>query len=317
MNRVQRVKLGSAVAGLVFCFSSAVAAQETGRARVRGSVVNEDGEPVAGARVLLEHTQYDSVVERATDEDGNWIAAGLRGGLWNVTVTAEGHEPRAVSLEVSEARRNPPIDVTLSRVVRPPPSSPPDQPVAATALAVEANEAYNASDYARAVELYQELLQSSPEVEVAKLRLGSAYVQMGRFDDGIAQLESYLENHPESADALMLIGEAYVLEGDMEEAIGYLSRVSLENIDDADLAYNMGEIYFQSGDLEEATEAYARATELRPSFHEAYYKRGLVAVSQSDLETAKGHMQRVIDLAPDSQEASLARDLLAQIGGKD
>jgi tetratricopeptide (TPR) repeat protein len=286
-------------------------AQEMGRARVRGKVRSELGEPIPNAKVVLKHKEFGMVIERSTNEKGEWIAYGLRAGKWDVDVVAEGYEPHLATMNVSEAQRNRPLTVNLRQAAPTPDLAPED---GVSALATEAHQAYQAGDYQHALDLYQQFLSASPEIEQTELWIGSCYVQMRKYDQGLAYFKTYLEKHPEDSEALLLTGDAYILKGDVDTGIGYLEQVGLGEVSDPMLCYNMGEIYFRNANSEKAAEAYGKATELDPSFHEAYYKLGLVAIGENDMETARQHLRKVIELAPDSQEATLAQQMLEQIG---
>lgn len=76
--------LGAAVAALAL--PAAVCAQET-TSIIRGSVTDETGTPLAGARVSATHQPSGSVSSTVTDKDGNFQLAGVRvGGPFQVVV---------------------------------------------------------------------------------------------------------------------------------------------------------------------------------------------------------------------------------------
>ncbi len=76
--------LGAAVA--VLALPAAVCAQET-TSIIRGSVTDETGTPLAGARVSATHQPSGSVSSTVTDKDGNFQLAGVRvGGPFQVVV---------------------------------------------------------------------------------------------------------------------------------------------------------------------------------------------------------------------------------------
>lgn len=67
-------------------------AQET-TSSVRGDVVDQDGNPIAGATVVVTHVPSGTTSTQTTDSAGGFNAAGLRlGGPFSVRVTAEGYE---------------------------------------------------------------------------------------------------------------------------------------------------------------------------------------------------------------------------------
>lgn len=67
-------------------------AQET-TSSVRGDVVDQSGNPVVGATVVVTHVPSGTRSTQSTDASGGFNASGLRlGGPFNVTVTADGFE---------------------------------------------------------------------------------------------------------------------------------------------------------------------------------------------------------------------------------
>ena len=79
-----------------------------GKGRLKGVVLGEDGEPVANATIIFTHVQLQSSINSTTNEKGEFLAAWIKGGLWNVDVEAEGYLPRKMSYNVSEIIKNPP-----------------------------------------------------------------------------------------------------------------------------------------------------------------------------------------------------------------
>jgi hypothetical protein len=70
-----------------------VFAQET-TSSVRGDVVDQDGNPIAGANVTITHVPSGTTSTQTTDSAGGFNATGLRlGGPFTVSVTADGYEP--------------------------------------------------------------------------------------------------------------------------------------------------------------------------------------------------------------------------------
>lgn len=80
------------VAGMAFMAPGASFAQTTS-ADVRGSVTDADGNPVAGAEVLIIHVPSGTAATLTTGENGQFFRSGLRvGGPYEITVTADGYQ---------------------------------------------------------------------------------------------------------------------------------------------------------------------------------------------------------------------------------
>jgi hypothetical protein len=82
--------LTCAVLGAALC-APASAQDWKGRGRAQGRVVDEAGEPIAGASVRL----YTGLGKSGpapflTNKKGSWSHLGLKLGMWTVEITAEG-----------------------------------------------------------------------------------------------------------------------------------------------------------------------------------------------------------------------------------
>ncbi len=310
LGRIARV----VVVLLLACLVATPSLAQGGRARVRGKVLTEEGEPIANARITLRQPNRGTEIERATDERGSWAAAGLRGGQWQIDVIVEGYEPLLLTAQLSEGRRNPPIEVTLKRATGGATGYAIAESEKFRQVAAGADQAFQAGNYAEALRLYEELLAEFPKLDQLELNIGATYVRLRQYDAAIEHFHTYLEAHPGHSEALMRLGDAHILNGDSRKGLKYLDQVGLEQVGNPVLAYNMGEAYFHQGQAEKASAALQRAIALRPTFHEAYLQLGLVAINQRDLEAARQHLMKVIELAPDSPDAETARQILESIG---
>jgi len=78
------------VTGMAF-LAPTVAFAQTTSADLRGVVTNAQGEPVAGAEVLIIHVPSGTAATATTSESGQFFTSGLRvGGPYEITTTAEG-----------------------------------------------------------------------------------------------------------------------------------------------------------------------------------------------------------------------------------
>ena len=92
ISKMRHLRLGCALAALIV--PAVVAqAQETTSA-IRGSVVNEQSQAVAGATVTIIHTPSGTRVTQTSGANGEFNATGLRlGGPYAITVEAPGFDP--------------------------------------------------------------------------------------------------------------------------------------------------------------------------------------------------------------------------------
>lgn len=82
-----------------------------GKARVRGFVFDEDDNPLEGVTVKLFSLRGQGAFETVTDAEGKWVAAWIRGGKWDIDFLKVGYEPKKISANISEVKRNPDIEL--------------------------------------------------------------------------------------------------------------------------------------------------------------------------------------------------------------
>jgi len=94
----------------------------TPQSAISGHVVDEDGDPVPGARVLVERKISIVVLDRkekVADEEGYFFAGALRGGRYHITVTPPERESSNGPAEDLVRTEDPiPVDVASGAVLR-------------------------------------------------------------------------------------------------------------------------------------------------------------------------------------------------------
>lgn len=115
MAILKKLSLGaSAVALVAMAPMAAVHAQQTS-SELRGSVVDVNGQPVAGARVTIIHTPTGSANVATTGGTGQFVQTGLRvGGPYNLMVSAPGFDGDAIEGLTLAPGAQAPIRITLA-----------------------------------------------------------------------------------------------------------------------------------------------------------------------------------------------------------
>jgi len=96
MSNRSKLRLSRLTLGLAVALAAAPAfAQQTSSA-LSGVIMGEDGRPVAGADVLISHTPSGTISRATTDENGRYVARGLRvGGPYTVLVLKSGYQSKS------------------------------------------------------------------------------------------------------------------------------------------------------------------------------------------------------------------------------
>jgi Tfp pilus assembly protein PilF len=296
-----------------------------GAGRLHGIVSDENGKPLAGAKVkLVSHkaggTGPDVLI---TDAKGKWAALGLIGGRWDVDIEAEGYLPRAISAEISELNRlTPPIKVSLD-------PKPVEQPkvedreaimvggveiTPEVAAALEAANTYmKEQKWADAARAYETAVAALPDNTQLRFALARAYYGAGEIKKAIPTLQAVVAADATNAVTAALLADMLLEDGQIDEGRKVLASIPAGAITDPNTLLNLGIRFVNNGKPEEALQQFDLAVNAATDFAPAYYYRGIAALQLKKMKEAKADFEKVLQLAPDSQEASDAKDLLAQM----
>ena len=91
MNNSTRVRLSKLALAVAIALGSVSAFAQNTTSAIGGRITAADGKAVAGAQVMIVHTESGSVNNALTDADGRYAAKGLRvGGPYTITITKDG-----------------------------------------------------------------------------------------------------------------------------------------------------------------------------------------------------------------------------------
>ena len=91
MNQSNRLRLSKLSIGLIVALAAAPAFAQNTTAALNGQVLGTDGQPLAGAEVVILHTESGTASRVVTDANGRYNARGLRvGGPYKITANKEG-----------------------------------------------------------------------------------------------------------------------------------------------------------------------------------------------------------------------------------
>lgn len=283
---------------------------------MEGSVKNEKGEPIAGAKVSLRWGQSGhGGPDLQTDKKGKWAILGIVGGQWDVDFEAPGYLLKKISVSLSEAERNPPIDVQLE----PQPQAQPHEETRVggktismeTSEAIErANAAFQEKKYTAAREDYLKALAELPDNEPLLMRIAAAYGGEGNTQDALKYARQAAQIDPGDANAWLLIATVELQDGNLKAGKAALDKVPAEKVTQPEVYMNIGILLYNKKKPAEAEIAFARALTMKPDLAEGYYYRGLVRLQQNHKQDAKADFQKYLELAPDGSESKDVKELL-------
>ena len=308
-----------ALAALVVPVAEAQVA--TGKGRVSGVIMDTDGNPIPGARIVLTYTATGQQWEVSAGDDGRWLKGNMGRGNWNIDFLADGYLPDGISIRVQEINRSKPIQTYLV----------PGEAAAAASGPIGAfsdslgneikkgNELAAAGDHAAALAHFEKTLVDFPlennqYVYLVHINAGNSAFELGNKASAEGHFAAVLEHDSGNVDARQALANLALSDRDIEKAMGYLNEINLDEIRNPVTHYNIGNLLFEQGQSPEAEGFYQRAVQLNPDFVEAHLQLALCLIQQEKMAEAKPHLQKVIELDPDSSNGMTAQSLLDYVG---
>ncbi len=289
---------------IVFVGNVAFAQTYKGKARIKGAVYDEEGNPIEGVTVKLYSLKGESGFEVKTDEEGTWVASWIRGGAWNLDFEKIGYLPKKISIEVKSYGRNPDTEITLEKqeglVITP----------SLKEDLVKGNDLYREGQYKESIAVFEKMLTENPDAYIINMNIGNAYFQMEEYETAISYYQKVLDADPDNVRAKLQIGNTRANQGKEEEALEWYDKIDFEEIEDTTVLYNIGTNYYNQGQHAEALKYYERALELDENYIDAVYQAGLANLSLGNNQKAIEHFEFYLEKDPDSQRASQVRGFL-------
>jgi tetratricopeptide (TPR) repeat protein len=289
---------------LVFCGSLVFAQTYKGKARIKGLVCDEDGNPIEDVTVKLYSIIGESGFEVKTDAEGQWVASWIRGGAWNVDFEKIGYMPKKINIDVKSYGRNPDVEVTLEKV---------EGLVITPDLQeelIKGNSLYEQGQYKEAIAVFEQMLLDNPDAYIINLNIGNAYFQMEEYDTALNYYQKVLDADPDNVRAKLQSGNALANQGDSEGALEWYNKIDFEKIDDSTVLYNIGTNYYNQGQFADALKYYERSLELDENYIDAVYQAGLANLSLGENQEAIKYFELYLEKDSDSQRASQVRGFL-------
>ncbi len=297
----------SAVILIIILVASALvlSAQEfKGKGRLGGTVWDQDGKPLEGVTVKLFSPRAGRGIEVKSDKSGRWLAAWIRGGEWHVDFEKIGYAPQKKSVEISESKKNPEMEIKLEKL----------EGLVVTEgdmeLLTKGNELFEKNDYEGALAIFQDIIVKYPEVHIIYQNIGNCFFAQEKYDQAEESYLKLLAEDPKNVEALIGVGNCYTNRGEAEKALEWYSKVEFEKIEDPVVLYNLGTIYFGTSKFQDALKFYRKAVERNPQSTDALYQLGLAHLNLQQSPEAIAAFEGYLKLDPDSPRAGTVRNFL-------
>jgi|SRR5947209_6716510 len=301
-----------ALAAMLLALCSLPSQAQTGQ--VKGKVVGQDGQPVAGAQVVYADTQTGRTYKYKTDKKGEYSAIGLQySNTYEVTITSPSGEQlfHRKNIVVGGNPEENVISIDLQK--NPPPTpgqdSPPsgdngkgDQPkltkeqlahneavrqqnaksMNQNNIISQVNAAIQARNWEEASTGLKQLIQAEPNHYEYYSGLGNAQLNLGQYEDAIQTLEKgiQLAQNPDPKD-------------DPAKAKGTMGQ----------MLTNEGNAYLKLKKNTEAVAAYEKAASLDPNPGTAYFNICATMYNTGNMEGATVACDKAIAADPTKADA--------------
>lgn len=182
---------------------AAVATAQTGV--ITGAVRDVEGEPIVGAEVVGENTQWQRRVEATTNDAGRFSFVGLQRGRWLFLIRQRGYEPVQGFANVRGSGTGRVNFVMETDPLHPPA---PSTGVLANLRGDELEEALDAADalyasgnYDGAIEAYEAVLVNVPRLTALHVQIGHAYRDKNDLERALAAYRAVPAGDPASSEA--------------------------------------------------------------------------------------------------------------------
>ncbi len=295
---------------LFMALTASAAAQDwRGRGRIQGSVIDENGQPIAGATLDARNPERGGGTTIKTDKKGRWVLGGIAPGSWQIDVAAEGYETKKISVNLpGEEARLAPFEVPLVKAA---PRGPAPELVAA---ATAADAAYKAGRYAEARAEYERLLPQRPDLApLLHQQIGFTYLQEKQPAQAVSHLDKVLELEPQNQRIRAIAAQAALEAGLVDKGRELLASLDASSVEHADILFNLGVNFLNAGQSQDAIAWFGKTIAKDPAYVDAYYRRALASLGQGRTAEARADFQKVVELQPEGDMASMSRKALAEI----
>jgi tetratricopeptide (TPR) repeat protein len=251
-------------------------AQSTGM--VKGTVTDDKGQPVDGAKVTLEMVGGTGrKFETKTNKKGEYIQIGLASGQYKVVAEKDklGSAPATVGVRANTTQE---ANLTLAL---------------ASAAATKEAQAKNAA----ITKVFDEGVQLS---------------NSGQHEQAIAKFQEAIGIIPTCYNCYNNIAFSYSQLKDFAKAEEAYKKSIEVKPDDAAAYVGLAGIYFNTGKAADAKPLVEKAVSIDPSNPDAHYIYGMTLVAENPA-AAKAQFEEFVKLAPNAPNAAIAKQLIGEL----
>jgi tetratricopeptide (TPR) repeat protein len=295
---------------------------------IRGKVLDNDGNPVVDAVIVVRPTQGMGLTFKAkTKKDGAFVLiTSQTSGPFTVKVSKEGFKtwesegPMKVPLGGDPI----PLEVRLGPDLQKASEARAQAFGTASGLLQEAEATRQAGDTAgaqkkldEAEKAFQELLAKNPSNSRAYFNLALVHDARQQWQQAVTSYLKAAELEPALTDAYVGAGAALINTRQSAKAIEVLEKGLATSAGHVRLEWLLGLARYNERSFPGAIEMFEKVKESAPADPEPYYYLGMIALDQNRIEDAKELLRKYVSMqSPNAGNRKLAEDLLAALDKK-
>lgn len=157
---------------------------------------------------------------------------------------------------------------------------------------------YHCQHHEVAVKMIERALAVDSRNPVYHANLGKILVEMGRQEEGEAELRLVVRLKPEMVDGHYGLGNLCSAQGKFDEAVEHYQRALRLVPRDANIRTNFGNAYLRMGKTDEAFAQYRQALEFDPKNIDAHLNMGTAYLGKGEWEKALASYEQVLVVEP-------------------
>lgn len=297
----------------VLMVSAVATAQNRGKSKAQGKVVDEQGQALGDVIVAAVMDGMDKPFQQTkTNNKGEWKVENLAAGKWKMFFGGkQGLEEKSVDVEVGENGTVSVPEVKLGKPV--------DHDALISGEIQKAAGLMQAGKAAEARKVYEDLLAKYPQAQ-APFRaqvygaVAQTYAAENQAGQAAAQLKKAVEIDPSNADLQVALGELLMQAGQRAEGEKVLLGMDIAKVKDPFPYMNIviGQINDQKTD--DALTLINKLITQFPTETALYYYRGRANLAAKKLPEAKADLEKfVAGASPSARELPDAKKILEQM----
>jgi tetratricopeptide (TPR) repeat protein len=280
---------------------------------VKGTVHNEKGQAVDGAKVSIEQVGGTGrKFETKSDRKGEFIQIGLPSGQYAITAEKDKLASPPSSVNVGVGR---PGEVALVVSAAGGANTKASQEAAAALKKIfeEAVAASNAGKHDEAITKFQQGITVNSNCADCYNNIGYSYAQMKQYDKAEEAYKKATEIRPTDAAAYNGLANVYNAQRKVDLAAQASAKATELSGGTAggnvDAVFNQGVILFNGGKSGEAKPLFEQVLKSNPDHAEAHYMLGMTLAGENP-SAARGEFETYLKLAPSGPNAAMAKQFV-------